>query len=171
MIHLSYHPAFDAFHCIFRFLRIKSREQLTEIEFDKLRILDYYLLFPWRASAIRLPQKDIFIRKVAKNLEVKQDYATLPTGEILLERMRASQMAALQTLADDKFIDIKKLQNNIVCFGEKVIPVELEKRISEINLQENDRMQIIDALSSYPLLGMDGLKGRTSLLECRYDRI
>lgn len=171
MIHLSYHPAFDAFHCIFRLLRIKNREEFTEIELDKLRILDYYLLFPWRASSIRLAQKDIPIRKVAKNLESIEDYATLPVGGVLLERMRAAQVAALQTLADDKFIDIQKLQNNIVCFRKKEIPNELKKLIHERNSQEEEKMQIIDVLNAYPLLGIDGLKDRTTLLEHKYDRI
>ncbi|WP_420898640.1 ABC-three component system middle component 5 [Bradyrhizobium yuanmingense] len=68
MIHLSYHPAFDAFHAIFRFLRVAFRTGTSETEVDKLRILDYYLLFPWRASAIRLSQKDLEVRRIAKRL-------------------------------------------------------------------------------------------------------
>ena len=102
----------DAFHAIFRFLRLKFRGDVSEIEVDKLRILDYYLLFPWRASAIRLAQKDI----EAKRLEEHRDYATLPTGDALLERMRASQTAALQTMAQDGIIDpihLRKWHRNV----------------------------------------------------------
>jgi hypothetical protein len=171
MIHLSYHPAFDAFHAIFRFLRLKFRGDVSEIEVDKLRILDYYLLFPWRASAIRLAQKYIEVRRIAKRLEEHRDYATLPTGDALLERMRASQTAALQTMAQDGIIDPIHLRNGIVTFKAFSLPAELKKRVDDKNKEESDRMTIIDVLRAYPLLGSDGLKGRTSLLEHRYDKV
>lgn len=171
MIHLSYHPAFDAFHAIFRFLRVKFRQNLSHVEVDKLRILDYYLLFPWRASAIRLAQKDLEVRRIAKRLEQHQDYATLPIGEALLERMRASQIAALQTMAQDGVVDPENLRNGVVKFKTFSLPSELKERIDNRNEEEADKMTIIDVLSTYPLLGADGLKGRTSLLEHRYDKI
>jgi hypothetical protein len=171
MIHLSYHPAFDAFHAIFRALRVKFRRDVSDIEVDKLRILDYYLLFPWRASAIRLAQKDLEVRRIAKRLEKQQDYATLPVGEALLERMRASQIAALQTMAQDGVVDPMHLRNGVVKFKAFSLPSELKKRIDRKNEEETDKMAIIDVLSTYPLLGTDGLKARTSLLEHRYDKI
>ncbi len=171
MIHLSYHPAFDAFHAIFRFLRVKFRQDISDIDFEKIRILDYYLLFPWRASAVRLAQKDLEVRRIAKRLEKQQDYATLPIGEALLERMRASQIAALQTMAQDGVIDPMHLRNGVVKFKAFSLPSELKERIDNKNKEEADKMAIIDALSAYPLLGTDGLKGRTSLLEHRYDKI
>ena len=171
MIHLSYHPAFDAFNSIFRFLRIRLNENISSIEVDKLRILDYYLLFPWRAATIRLLQKDIGLRKVAKGLEAVQDYATLPSGESLLERMRPSQTAALQTMAHDGVVDIRQLRNDVVQFTRLMPPEELIRRLNERNQSEPDKMSIIRALNSYGLLGQDGLKGRTALLEHRYDKI
>ncbi|MET4070422.1 hypothetical protein ABID58_005227 [Bradyrhizobium sp. S3.2.6] len=171
MIHLSYHPAFDAFHAIFRFLRLTIRIGISEIEIDKLRILDYYLLFPWRASAIRLAQKDLEVRRIAKRLEEHQDYATLPTGDALLERMRPSQTAALQTMAREGIVDPMLLRDGVVKFNAFALPAELMKRVAEKSLEEPDTMKIIDVLSAYPLLGSDGLKGRTSLLEHRYDKV
>ncbi|KQS91125.1 hypothetical protein ASG42_11615 [Rhizobium sp. Leaf391] len=171
MIHLSYHPAFDAFHAIFRLLRLKFRRDVSEVEVDKLRILDYYLLFPWRASSIRLAQPDLEVRRIAKKLEAQQDYATLPTGETLLERMRASQTAALQTMAQDGVIDFELLRNGIVKFKAFSLPDDVKKRIDARNEEDSETMKIIDVLGKYPLLGPDGLKGRTTLLEHRYDKI
>lgn len=171
MIHLSYHPAFDAFHCIFRMLRLKFFRNVQIIEVDRLRILDYYLLFPWRAALIRLPQTDLEVRRIAKRLEGTQDYATLPTGEALLERMRPSQTAAMQTMAQDGVIDPAMLRDGIVQFLQFSLPDGLLERIAARNQNETDKMKIVDVLSAYPLLGPDGLKGRTSLLEHRYDKI
>jgi len=171
MIQLSYHPAFDVFHCIFRILRLRARCGFSEVEVDKLRILDYYLLFPWRAGKITLARRDLGIRKIAALLEDEQDYATLPKGEMLLERMRSAQTAALQTMAQDGFIDVQSLRNDVAQFAEADIALELQRRVTQRNEAEPERMQIIDALSKYPLLGNDGLKGRTSLLEHRYDKV
>lgn len=171
MIQLSYHPAFDAFHCIFRMLRIKQHSEITEIEVDRLRILDYYVLFPWRAADIRLPRPHLSIRRTAKKLEEKQDYATLPDGEALLERMRPAQLAALQTMAEDGVLDAQKLRCDTASFLPAKLPEKLSERVKKKNDQETETMTIIDALLSYPLLGNDGLKARTSLLEYRYDKV
>lgn len=171
MIHLSYHPAFDAFHAIFRILRVRLRIGVPEIEVDKLRILDYYVLFPWRAASIRYNKQDVALRRTARSLEARQDYATLPTGDALLERMRPSQTAALQTMAQDGFIATEALRNGIVRFREASLPVELDERLKQKNDAEGDVLSIIDVLSAYPLLGPDGLKARTGLLEHRYDKI
>jgi hypothetical protein len=171
VIHLAYHPAFDAFHCIFRILRIREKSHISEIEVEKLRILDYYLLFPWRASTIKLARDDLALRRVAKKLEEKQDYATLPEGKALLERMKPAQLAAIQTMAEDGIIDSEALRWNAVRFIPMPAPKKLLGRVKERNAKEVEAMKIIEVLKSYPLLGPDGLKSRTSLLEHRYDKV
>jgi hypothetical protein len=171
MIHLSYHPAFDAYNAIFRFLRIKIRDNIETLEFDKLRILDYYLLFPWRASNVRLLQQDLDIRRVAKALEAKKDYAVLPTGEVLLERMKSAHTAAIQTLVKDGYVLEDRFKIGVVAFTDQAIPLDIAARIAERNGQEPEVMTIIDRLKVYSLMGNDGLKGRTALLEYRYDKI
>ncbi len=171
MIQLSYHPAFDAFHSIFRFLRLKRRLAAEVLEVEKLRILDYYLMFPWRASGVRLAPRDSFVRALAKRLEGERDYATLPTGELLLERMKPSQTAALQTMAQDGLLDLAQLRNGTVQFTGKSIPDEIASLIESRNGEEEDRLKIVNSLNEYPLLGRDGLKARTALLEHRYDTL
>ncbi|HGA8765958.1 TPA: ABC-three component system middle component 5, partial [Salmonella enterica subsp. enterica serovar Virchow] len=41
---LIYHPAYDAYHCLFRMIALI--DHVNEIEVDKARILDFYLIFP-----------------------------------------------------------------------------------------------------------------------------
>lgn len=74
-------------------------------------------------------------------------------------------------MAQDGVVDAKHLRDGIVRFKAFSLPSELKKRIDSKNDEEADKMAIIDALSAYPLLGADGLKGRTALLEHRYDKI
>ena len=51
---LSYHPALDPYHTAFRSLRVFNLAR-NPIEYDRLRLLDLYLLFPEFAGDIRLP--------------------------------------------------------------------------------------------------------------------
>lgn len=74
-------------------------------------------------------------------------------------------------MAQDGVIDIAQLKNDTVLFTQSMPPDALLKRINERNESEHDRMSIIHTLNSYALLGLDGLKGRTALLEHRYDKI
>jgi len=41
---LIYHPAFDAYHCVYRMTMLTQK--VKELEYSKLRILDFYLCFP-----------------------------------------------------------------------------------------------------------------------------
>ena len=63
---LIYHPAYDAFHCVFRMLAII--ETVPNIEVDKARVLDFYLLFPALMADIRLPVELAHARKLAKSV-------------------------------------------------------------------------------------------------------
>lgn len=47
---LIYHPAYDAYHCVFRMLLIAER--VSGIEVEKARILDFYLVFPGMVKKI-----------------------------------------------------------------------------------------------------------------------
>jgi hypothetical protein len=62
---IVYNQAFDLYHTIFRFLQFLNRfENGTEIEIERLRIWDFYLLFPNRIHEIRLKQNESDIRKI-----------------------------------------------------------------------------------------------------------
>lgn len=74
-------------------------------------------------------------------------------------------------MAQDGVIELTKLRDNIVRFTKSAVAPEIATLVAQRNSIDEDRMKIIDALSEYSLLGNDGLKGRTSLLEHRYDKI
>lgn len=49
MTQLSYNEAFDPYHTVFRFLRLFFGCKLERaVPYDKFRILDFYLLHPYR---------------------------------------------------------------------------------------------------------------------------
>lgn len=53
-----YNPAFDPFNGIYRMLNILKHFDVNEcVEVDRLRIYDFYLLFPYKAYKIRLQKR------------------------------------------------------------------------------------------------------------------
>lgn len=61
---LVYHPAYDAYHCLFRMMAIM--ENTNRLEIDKLKILDFYILFPALLSEVKMPREFIKIKKNSK---------------------------------------------------------------------------------------------------------
>ena len=56
---IVYNQAYDLYHTIFRFLQFLNRFEKDElIEIEKLRIWDFYLLFPSKINSIRLKQNE-----------------------------------------------------------------------------------------------------------------
>jgi hypothetical protein len=172
MIQLTYQPAHDAFHAIFRFLRMSDGLEKRTIEFDKLRILDFYLLFPHRISEIRFKQGHASFRRLATKYADRQGYAAQPSSNVLFHSMAPMHEAAAQTLADSQAIDPNDFIRGIVTFRPYPIPAKLASRLSEANQSEWDLVEFLNVLAAdYPILGRGGLKDRTSLMDFRYDAV
>jgi len=173
MIQLSYQAAFDPFHAVYRDLRIlEAVEPLTVLFVDHLRILDFYLLFPFRISSIRLIPQHRKFRGIATDYESEQPYGNQPESVQIFDRMRPMQIAALETLAKKQIVDAAELKSGKVIRTDTPLPSELVARVHAANATERRLMEAIAALGSeYALLGHNGLKDRTGLLEYRYDAV
>jgi ABC-three component (ABC-3C) system Middle Component 5 len=173
MIQLSYQAAFDPFHAMYRDLRILNAiGPLKPLFVDQVRILDFYLLFPFKISAIRLIPQHRRFRGLADDYENAQPYGSQPDNAQIFARMKPIQIAALESLAEKQIIDAAELKNGNVVRTEISLPPALVARVSSANVREPKLMEAISALGSeYPLLGQNGLKDRTGLLEYRYDAV
>jgi hypothetical protein len=173
MIQLTFQPAFDPFHAVFRALRL--RPTIVEhgaLHRDQVRILDFYLLFPFRISGIRLAPQHRRYRKLAHDYEQNKPYRDQPDDGSIFGRMEPMQLTALDTLAKQNFIVSERWNLGEVAATRHAIPPVLESRIEEINAEESDLMLFLNILASeYEFLGPNGLKARTQLLESRYDAI
>jgi hypothetical protein len=173
MIQLSYQTAFDPFHAAYRNLRILAAIEPSKPLFvDHARILDFYLLFPFRISGIRLMNQHRKFRRLAEIYEDARPYGDQPDDAQVFARMKPLQIAALETLAEKKIIEAREWENGRVVRTKEPLPSVLAARVSEANAKEPALMEAIFALSSdYQLLGQNGLKDRTGLLEYRYDAV
>ncbi len=173
MTQLTYNEAFDPYHATFRFVRLWQGCQLTgKTHFDMLRILDFYLLFPFRIQNMSFFSADRSWRRISKSYEHRKPYGGLPDDASIFSRMEPFQRAAVTSLVKAEILSVHAWNNNQIEFLDAKLPSDLLERCSELNEAMNDVLEILCALKErYPLLGRNGLKERTGLLEFRYDAV
>lgn len=172
MNYLAFQPAFDVFHTEFRFIRLRRlmRKDMP-LHYDQLRIVDFYLLFFFRLQDVRLTNAHRSIKKLARELSARR-YENQPDDQLLFSRMEPIQRAAMDTLIANEFFDAEAFKRDFVVETDLKEPVALMKRIDDVNEQDVDIMESIRSLlNDYALLGPNGLKARTGLLEFRYDAV
>lgn len=163
---LVYHPVYNVYHCIFRIASIFKH--INRIEIDKLRILDFYLLFPSIISEVKLPREFQKIKKEAKKLS--NIYHDPINHLITFREIQDIQMAALNSLMCAELINKKDLEEGYVVRTNKEIPNHLLTLIeSFLSKNRNIYEFILKDLAALQLTGKNGLKDRTGLLEYKYD--
>jgi len=173
MIQLTYEPAFDPLHSMFRALRLREAvDPNVRVPRDLYRILDFYLLFPQRLGEARLRQEHRGLKTRAAHTSRAPPYGPRPEDAVLFERIRPFQEAALDTLARHGFFSAEALEDGWVVPGREALPGRLGERIKQINTGEADLMKALGTIAAgYALDGTNGLKDRTGLLEHRYDAV
>lgn len=173
MTQLTYNEAFDPFHAAFRLLRLHVGCGISErTPFDMCRILDFYLLFPFRLQNMKLLSEDTGWRKISRSYSGQAPYGELPDDNSIFSRMEPFQRAAASSLAHAGIISVEAWANNEIAFADVGLPAELRTRCGTLNDSMPDVIEILcDIRRRYPLGGRDGLKDRTGLLEFRYDPI
>src|SRR5262245_36699666 len=123
MIQLTYQPAFDPFHAVFRFLRLRQAVlSQTILPRDHFRILDFYLLFPFRSDAIRVFPRHRRFKKLARQYASVRPYGDLPEDRILFHRMTPIQGAALDTLAKKGLLDAAEYKRGLISPTPAAVP-------------------------------------------------
>lgn len=171
MIQITFQAALDPFHTVFRFFRL--REALNkEIEFSKLQILDFYLQFPFRINEIRFFQRHSYLRRLASRYEGTKPYGNLPDSHVLFGRMKPIQSAAFQSMVTAGYYDREGHDRGLVVPTSMALPDEVSARVRELNDKQSDLIEgLVVIANEYELIGSDGLKARSSLLEYRYDAV
>jgi hypothetical protein len=173
MIQLTYEPAFDPLHTMYRALRLRDGAGTDQrIPRDLFRILDFYLLFPESLKDVRFRQEHRRLKTRAVATKRAPAYGPRPEDAALFGRMRPFQEAALDTLARQHFFVPEALADGWVESGTKALPTGLAGRIQRANTDEAALIEALRAIAvDYPLEGIGGLKDRTGLLEHRYDAV
>jgi hypothetical protein len=173
MIQLSFQPALDPFHTMFRLLRLRPiLQDSIALPIDQVRIIDFYVAFPFRASDIRVKTEHRRFKTAVLKTEWKRPYGDQPDDKIVFARMEPIQEVALQTLASHALISGVQLDRGLVEFADITVPPAIAARIDSVNTRENSLISFLNMLASdYLLTGVGGLKERSGLLEYRYDAV
>jgi len=75
---LLYHPAFDTYHSAFRLLLLMWNSGDRETHYARLRILDFYLLFPAELESMSFPRNMIREKSRWKKLRSRYNQITDP---------------------------------------------------------------------------------------------
>mgnify|MGYP001777160972 CR=1 FL=1 len=168
-----YNQAFDLYHTLFRLLHILDKyDENEKVEVERLRVWDFYLLFPNKIHTIRIRGCEYKEARIQRKFISKKDnpYNTVSDGRKFLERQRPYQMAALNYLASLGIIDVEKLfHQEVVLLNRKKLDSILAD-IGELTTQEKNTLSWLSInFRVFPLNGPKGLKDRTGLLISKYD--
>jgi hypothetical protein len=169
---LTFQASFDPYHSIFRALRLVIGMSDCKLEWDKYRILDFYLVFPFRSVDFKFRRGQLGLRKVAKAYEDLRPYGTLPDDQDLMIRMAPIQGLAVQALVSKGILDHDLFKRDILAPGSISPAEQLTARAHAKNEEEADLIGMLREIClTNPVLGPDGVKSRSGLLEYRNDPV
>lgn len=161
---LVYHPAFDSYHCLFR--NISILEVCGECEVERLRILDFCLAFPAVVTNFRLPRSRLALKNAA--MGASNPYRDPISMRAMFANLTAIQLAAFSCLTAT---GLATLDAGVLARTQTPLPDVIKERCLSMQSQEHIFFDtLLSELNAIPLLGPDGLKARSELMEFRYDR-
>lgn len=170
---IAYHQAFDLYHTVYRMVQILDHfDGNDSVEVDRLRIWDFYLLFPNEIHKIKLKKDEKDIKNILQNyVKPKYNpYENIIDDRKIFERILFYQVSALKCLASYGIIDKDALNYNRVAVVSKDL---LKKYIGIFGELPPREKNIIAILTSHfyhmSMFGPNGLKSRTNLMISKYD--
>jgi len=167
---LIYHPAFDMHHCVFRIVRLLNRLPAGGYHVERLRILDFYLLFPCQLPDFRFP------RSLARHKKTftarKNRYDKLVDPYRIFLRLAPFQQEAFGCLAAHGLICPAQLVEGMVARTASPLPARLKATADEADRLAPDVIDLLTGpFQDVDLYGKNGLKARSDLFEYRYDAV
>ena len=171
---ITYNPAFDLYHCIYRMAHIIDRLEADEcFEIDKVRIWDFYLLYPSKTYEIDvMPRKE---KEVYKAREQYIDRSSNPyeyngDNRKLFEWIKPFQVSALSCLVSCGILSKEAYLAGNVRVANREALNQFVERAGDFTARERNILSFLSFFSrTMPLSGSNGLKARTKLLESKYD--
>ena len=170
---IIYNQAFDLYHAVYRMLQLLTHFKKNEyVEVDRLRIWDFYLLFPNKIHEVKLKRDEGDIRKILKTYIAKKEnpYEIILENRKMFERIRPYQISALHCLASYGIIDKELLKDNRITIISKELLQDYTNKFEELSAIEKNLISILTShFYNMSMFGVDGLKDRTKLMVSKYD--
>jgi hypothetical protein len=171
-IMIVYHQAFDLYHTAYRMIQLLTYFKRGEsVEIDRLRIWDYYLLFPIEIQRIKfsVEEKEIknYISQYITKGEKTNSYEIILDSRKMFEKIKPYQMAALKSLASYGIINLDYFTSEKVMAISENILIEHAPLFDPLSITEQNAIKLLT--SHYYLMSLRTLKEKTNLTEYRYD--
>lgn len=170
---IIYNQAFDLYHAVYRMLQLLTNFNKSEyVELDRLRIWDFYLLFPSKIYDLKPKQNEKDFKARLKQFTVKKDnpYERVYNDRKVLEKIKPYQISALHCLASYGIIDKELLLMERVSIISREVLKEYTDKFEELSARERNIITIlVSHFYNIEMPGKNGFKARTNLLESRYD--
>ncbi len=165
---ILYHPLKDANHCIYRMLSILVKSP-SEISLERLRVIDFYHIFPHLLASISPWPNDIKeYKKYTKN--IPPSFESIPDKRRLFFELYEIQKQAISTLVSKSILDKEGAESGLARLNKKNIP---EIIVSTIEADEYNNSEIFEVLTKGLTVtswaGRNGFKDRSGLMEFKYD--
>lgn len=169
---IVYHQAFDLYHTAYRMIQLLTFFKRGEaVEVDRLRIWDYYLLFPIEIQRIKFSaeEKDIkdYINQYITRGEKVNSYEVILDNRKIFEKIKPYQMAALKSLASYGIINLDYFTTEKVMAISENLLIKHAPLFEPLSIREQNTIKLLT--SHYFLMSLRTLKEKTNLIEYRYD--
>lgn len=167
---LTYHPAFDLYHCTFRILQILNYTKNESIELERLQIWDFFYLFPTEINKhFKFPKEIAKLRKIFKFNP--NHYEEMVDSKRVFVRMKPYQKLALRNLSSYGIIEKESYEKEMIKLNLSKIPTELKSELDNLSERQKNVIKLITSpFNDLPLYGDAGFKMRTGLITFRYDK-
>lgn len=143
--------------------------QTKETRWSALRILDFFYLFPGLIRTIRMPAH---LRKWKDRFSAAHNrffYPSISSG--LFMQMEPIQSGALKTLVAREMLQVDGVLDRDPTIRIGSLTEHLQHRIDAKAEESEELLSFLIGLSQIHVLGYNGLKDRTRLMEYRYDPV
>lgn len=166
---LLYHPAFDTYHSAFRLLLLLWHLDERSTPFARLRILDFYLLFPAELGDVIFPRELLSEKTRWKNL--KSRYNQINDPRRIFDELASYQASGMQMLLSTGLAQQEE-RGDSVSIDRNAIPSRLVRELESASQARNELLHLLTGpFRGIELYGRTGLKARTGLFEYRYDPV
>ena len=166
---LIYNQAFDAKHCIYRFLSTLETAKWNSVLWDVFRMLDLYRLYPKLLLEIKpFPQGIINIKR--ETLKLRNQYYTPQDPRKTLFQIKPIHNVVANYLVAKGFISKSQFEVGRIERTNLEMPKELKGIFeNDILIDQNWLNMLINDFPQSKFIGQNGIKKRTGYMEYRYD--
>lgn len=170
---IIYNQAFDLYHSVYRMLQLLTAFDKSEyIELNRLRIWDFYLLFPNKIYELKPKRNEKDFKEKLKLFTIRKNnpYQVVTNNRKVFEKIKPYQISALNCLASYGIIDKELLLLNRVSIVSSEVLASYTGKFEKLSAREKNIITILTSdFYQISMFGKDGFKERTNLIESRYD--